>query len=243
MALFTDGPVSSMEDLLGHDSQLMEVASVERIDVTKKLELAQEEISIELGSLLRKVSLEGGVERVVVTSALKLWHTFRALEMVYRDAYHSQLNDRYAGRRDEYHEVAKWARDKTIQGGVGLAADPIAKASMPTLRAVSGGLGDGTYYVGVSWTNAAGEEGACSDPAKISTAGSSFEVRHGDAPANASGWNVYVGYSPDVLLRQNGAELFLDAPWVENSFSIGLAAGSGQKPTYLQPIARLIERG
>ena len=42
--------------------------------------------------------------QVVVTPPLKLWHTFRTLEMVYGDAYNSQLNDRYAGKRDEFHE-------------------------------------------------------------------------------------------------------------------------------------------
>ena len=38
------------------------------------------------------------IEQVVVTPPLKLWHIFRTLEMVYRDAYNSQLNDRYAGQ-------------------------------------------------------------------------------------------------------------------------------------------------
>ena len=56
-----------------------------------------------------------GCENVVVTPALKLWHTYRALEMVYGDAYNSQLNDRYAGKRDQFHE----------RGEVGVrAADP-----------------------------------------------------------------------------------------------------------------------
>ncbi len=47
--------------------------------------------------------------RVVVTPPLKLWHMFLSLEMVYRDAYNSQLNDRYAGKRDEFHGMVKWA--------------------------------------------------------------------------------------------------------------------------------------
>ena len=42
MALFTDGPISSIEDLRGHDTQIVEIANVEGIDVTKKLALAQE---------------------------------------------------------------------------------------------------------------------------------------------------------------------------------------------------------
>jgi hypothetical protein len=243
MALFTDGPISSIGDLQGHDTQILEVANVEGIDVTRKLVLAQEEVSVELTSLLQKVAPGTGIERVVVTSPLKLWHTYRTLEMVYRDAYHSQLNDRYAGRRDEYHEMAKWARDKAIQNGVGMAADPIPQAATPSVQTVGGGLADGTYYVGMSWTNATGEEGACSIPAVITTTGSSFEVRHGSAPANAAGWHVYVGSGPQALLRQNASVLEVGAVWTENSISIGPAAVSGQKPGYVQAIARLIERG
>ena len=114
MALFTDGAISSIEDLTGHDTQLLNVANVEGIDVTRKLALAQEELGVEVAGLLgrrcyRATGAPPAIEQVVVTPPLKLWHVFRTLEMVYRDAYHSQLNDRYAGKRDEYREMAKWA--------------------------------------------------------------------------------------------------------------------------------------
>ena len=36
MALFTDGPLNTIEDLRAHDSQLVDVASTEGIDLTKK---------------------------------------------------------------------------------------------------------------------------------------------------------------------------------------------------------------
>ena len=36
MALFTDGPISCIEDLTAQDSQLLNVASVEGIDMTQK---------------------------------------------------------------------------------------------------------------------------------------------------------------------------------------------------------------
>ena len=86
--------------------------------MTRKLALAQEELGLELETLLSQLRtplLLGGlnappaVDQVVVTPPLKLWHTFRTLEMVYGDAYNSQLNDRYAGKRDQFHERAKWA--------------------------------------------------------------------------------------------------------------------------------------
>lgn len=41
MALFTDGVPSTVEDLAAVDSQLLNVAHAEGIDVTQKLTLAQ----------------------------------------------------------------------------------------------------------------------------------------------------------------------------------------------------------
>ncbi len=59
MALFTDGAVASIEDLTGHDTQLLNVATVEDIDVTRKLALAQEGISVELAGLLEQAMQQG----------------------------------------------------------------------------------------------------------------------------------------------------------------------------------------
>ena len=87
MALFTDGPASCMEDLTAQDSQLLDVASVEGIDVTQKLFLAQDELALELNALLSRLSNmdqlfwlapQPNLGSVVVTPALKLWHTFRS---------------------------------------------------------------------------------------------------------------------------------------------------------------------
>ena len=79
---------------------------------------------------------------VVVTSPLRLWHMFRALELVYRDAYSSQLNDRYAGKRDDFHgKMARWAHDQVVRGGTGDGADdPVPQAAPPTLQPASGGI-------------------------------------------------------------------------------------------------------
>ncbi len=112
MALFTDGPASTIEDLAAQDSQILDVASVEGIDLTRKLALAQEAAAMDLEAALGgrgSTSWQFGLrlalprptlENIVVTPALRLWHTYRTLEMVYGDAYYSQLNDRYAKKRD-----------------------------------------------------------------------------------------------------------------------------------------------
>jgi hypothetical protein len=244
MALFTDGPMSSIEDLHGYDTQLLDVANTEGIDVTRKLMQAQEEIGIELGVVLASVSSGAGLANVVVTPALRLWHTFRSLEMVYRDAYNSQLNDRYAGKRDEYRGLVKWAHERLIQSGLGMTRDPIPQAPAPTVQIASGALASGTYYVGMSWTNVRSEEGAVSMPVKVVVAGSSFEVRHGEAPANARGWHVYAGSSPSTLMRQNGAAVDLESVWLQpDTLSAGHKAGAGQMPGFVQGLERVLLRG
>jgi hypothetical protein len=260
MALFTDGAVTSIEDLRGHDTQLLNVATVEGIDVTRKLALAAEELCIEVAGLLDQLrtppgiyevaGLLGGlntppaIQQVVVTPPLKLWHIFRTLEMVYGDAYNSQLNDRYAGRRDEYHEMAKWAYNQVIRSGLGITSNPVKQAATPVPRPSSGGLADGTYYVAIAWTNVAGEEGASSAPATIQVSGSSFAVQT-TAPPNVKGWNVYCGTSPATMTMQNSATLALGQTWEQPDTlsTTGRLAGNGQAPSYRLPVPRTIQRG
>jgi hypothetical protein len=250
MALFTDGAIASIEDLRGHDTQLLNVATVEGIDVTRKLALAQEELGVEVAALLGQAMLSGqlsappAIGQVVVTPPLKLWHIFQTLEMFYRDAYNSQLNDRYAGKRDEYREMAKWAREQVVQNGLGIAADPVVQAATPDVRAAAGGLADGAYYVSVAWTNAAGEEGSSSIPTMIQVSGSSFAVQ-ATAPANVKGWNVYCGTDPAAMTLQNATTLAPGQVWVQPDTlsTTGRLAGDGQTPTFRLPVPRTIQRG
>jgi len=244
MALFLDGPISSIEDLHGHDTQLLEVANIENIDVTRKLVHAQEEIAIDVAVMLEGVHSPSRIANVVVTPPLKLWHTYRALEMVYQDAFNSQLNDRYAGRRDRYHELAKQAHERVIQSGLGMAADPVSQAGSPAVHTATGGLPDGTYYVAMAWTNGAGEEGASSVPTKITVSGSSFDAQHGEAPANAKGWHVYVGSSPGAMLRQSVSAVGLGAVWQQPDAVVdGQLAGTGQVVGFVVAVPRVIWRG
>jgi hypothetical protein len=253
MALFTDGPAASMEDLTAHDSQLLDVASVEGIDVAQKLALAQDELALELDALLTRLSYvdqlfwlapQPGLGSVVVTPALKLWHTFRSLEMVYSDAYNNQLNDRYAGKRDQFHVRAKWAYETLVAAGIGVASVPptVTAAAAP---APGTPLPVGTYYVTVAWVNAGGEDGASAIPATIATMGSSLLVHPADAPPRtAAGWNVYVGTGPDSTALQNGSPIAIGQRWLQPAtLAAGRPPGTGQLPSYLKPVPRMIQRG
>jgi len=252
--LFMDGEVSSLEDLAKQDSRLLDVANVENIDVTVKIALAEEEIAIQVESMLNGVKWmdqpswwrpKPRIENVVVTPPLRLWHAYLTLEMVYEDAFFSQLNDRFKARRDQFHEKARAAKEKLIDAGVALVWRPVPQAEIPTAEPAPGaGLADGTYYVTMSWVNESGEEGTCPPAASIKTAGSLFLVRPGEAPHNAAGWNVFVGTAPDAVFLQNPTPIELGQPWIQTyAPGTGRAPGDGQRPDYVQPIPRVIRRG
>ena len=254
MALFTDGLVSSIEDLTAQDSQLLDVASTEGIDVGQKLELAQEDAGVELTVLLSKLSFADQpfwmaplptLGNVVVTPALKRWHTYLALEMVYRDAYNSQLNDRYAGKRDQFHQMAQWACEKLVQTGVGLTSRPVPRAGKPQVTAIPGELEDGTYYVTMAWVSTSGEEGASATPAAITIAASALQIQPGPPPDNATGWNVYVGCEAESMTLQNQSPMDAGEMWQQTKplATAGRAPGTGQGPAYLKPLPRVIQRG
>src|ERR1039458_354383 len=250
MALFTDGDVSSIEDLTAQDSQLQNVANVEGIDVTQKLALAQDQLALELSALLDRLTFVSQVSwlapppslrTVVVTPALKLWHTLRSLELVYADAFASQLNDRYAARRDQFHEQATEARNQLAAAGIGIAWTPVERAAAPNVVAAAGSLPDNTYYVTMTRTNSTNEEGA----AAITTSQSTLLVEAVAPPANATGWNVYVGTDPEGLELQNGSPIAVGQTWLQPGTVTtgGRGPGRGQSPSCLRPAPRVIQRG
>jgi hypothetical protein len=254
MALYTDGPPSSIEDLSAQDSQLLDVASTEGIDLTKKLALAHEQVGIEIESLLRRrvptawwnsTTCAPGIANVVVTTPLRLWHTYRTLRLVYGDAYYNQSNDRYARKRDGFEQQAKWAYEELLDAGLGITGDPIPAAVTPNVTAAAGLLPAGTYYVTASWVNAAGEEGAPAVPTSLSISNQTLLVEPGSAPPNATGWNVYVGTALDWLIRQNGAPLPPGGDWLQQAVPAtnGAMPGQGQSAAYLCPVPRMIQRG
>lgn len=255
MALFIDGPISSAKDLQEYEASVLSDANAEGIDVAAKVILAQKDLANELILfLLRRapfrdyqpeVRRSRDLADVVVTDALRQWHIHKALAMVYRDAYNNQLNDRYQGKWNEYEQLAKGSSRTYFQLGVGVVADPIAKAGMPELSSVPGTAAGATFYVVATWVNSIGEEGAPSAVAQLSTSADQLlTVGLSGNPGNAVGWNVYVGVSPGAATRQNGSPLEIGSSWVMTG---GLTSGSpiamGQKPAWFIVDHRVIERG
>jgi hypothetical protein len=255
MAIFTDSPLSTIDDLTRHDSTLLEVANTENIDLTIKLNLAQEEIGVELSALFERsksilTPLIGqaplDTSHLAVTPAVRLWHIFQTLSVVYRDAYYSQLNDRYKGKWNEYRSLAKWALGKLLETGVGVVLDPIAQASIPMISLTPGIHLAGTLYICISHLNACGEEGSVSPVTSITAPdGSQASVQIQTPPPNVRAWNIYAGISGDHAALQNGTPLSLTQSWQGSagSLSTGRSPGSGQTANLVRALPRMLQRG
>lgn len=254
MALFTDG-ISTIEDLMGQDSAVLATAQTENIDLSQKLTLAQQDLGIEVTTLLQRSNTydwqfwlqpDPQLNNIVVTPPLQLWHIYQTLTRVYQDAYFNQLNDRYGGKRDQFQQLAKWAMDKLIQTGIGVAGDPIPQAASPQLTTIPGGQPAMTYCASVSWLNLENQEGQASNPSTLTVeADNALVVAPANQPANATAWNVYVGLSAAAMVLQNTSPLALDQVWIQAApvSTQGPGPGSGQAPDYLRALARVIQRG
>jgi hypothetical protein len=254
MALFVDGPACTIAELTDQDAGLLEVALSTGINVSTKLRLALEEIRTELNLWLNRPrqtrEMIWGpalrIEQVVVTPPLKLWETMHTLALIYRDAYFSQLVDRYQAKWQEYSKLARDGRDNFVASGLGLVSDPVKQAAPPILGTTPGPQAGGVFYASVAWVNAARQEGAASYASSITVSdGNLMTVAVTGAPVNAVGFNVYAGTALDAMSRQNdvvlpAAGLYL---YVPGQITQGPLAGNGQQPDYTRPLARTLLRG
>lgn len=259
MALFVDGPASTIENLVDQDAGLLSVAQTTGINVSTKLRLAQEEIKSDLElwllkprqaiemfqtDMLWRPSLQ--IEQVVVTAALKRWETMHALELTYRDAYFSQLVDRYQAKWQQYATLTCNARECFIASGMGLVSDPLHQPEPPSLAFVAGPQSGGTFYASVSWVNAAGQESAASEASSITIAdGNLMTVGANNAPKNAVGYWVYAGPVLNSMFRQNDVLLPIGVTYtyVPGQVIQSQLPGSGQRPDFTRPLARILPRG
>jgi len=263
MALFNDGEINSLQDLQQYESSLMNVASVEQIDLSAKLALAQDEIGADLLNYLLKQTPRDlsnlififqtvsarrvlGTSDVVVTDSVKRWHALKSIELVYEDAYNNQLNDRYQGKWLQYQKRALGAAKQAYQIGIGLMFAPLPKPTSPILLAITGSQFENTFYVSVTWLNLAGQESAPSDVVALQTVdGTQLVVSPVTPPANAISWNVYVGLTPDGPKLQNSSPLPLATNWLLPDTGIiqGNPLPTGQTPDWYVVEDRLLQRG
>jgi hypothetical protein len=262
MALFTDAPISTLDQLAAQDSAALDVASTEGIDATAKISLAQDELGIEIVAAASRPPFSPAspsvwwpgmvltttlqLSSIVVTPPLRLWHTFHTLELIYRDAYNNQLNDRYLGKWHAYTDLAKWASSMLMQTGVGVVSDPMAVAQSPQVAVISGIFQAATYFAQAAWLNSRGEEGMASAVASASALDqNSIQVSANNPPANATAWNIYAGTSIDSITLQNPAPIDAGQPWLLPVAGLvsGRSPSTGQAPSYYRVLPRYLQRG
>ncbi len=254
MALFVDGPACTIDDLSDQDTGLLDVVQTNNINVSTKLRLAVEEIRTDLQLWLNRPRptleiLWGAIlriEQIVITPPLKRWETMHALALVYRDAYFSQLVNRYQEKWQEYARLARDASESFIASGLGLVNDPLIQAAPPALSATPGPQHGGTFYASVAWVNSTNQVGASSYASSITLAdGNLMTVAVTGAPANAVGFNVYAGASLTAMFQQNTVPVPVGAIflYVPGQPAQGPLPGTGQTPDYMRPLARTILRG
>jgi hypothetical protein len=238
--LLTDGSPNTAEDLRVYESAILSVANGEMIDLGVKLKLATEEIVQDiLDFLLAHAGAdpraagrrELGAAGVVISRQLKRWHAVHTLEIVYRDAFNNQLNERYQAKFVEYRALSRNARERNYSFGVGLALIPIPQAEPPVFSAVGGLIPETTYYARAAWVGASGQEGQPSEmTAYDAPAGSLPVAQMINPPSVAAAFNIYLGLSPDTLALQNPTPVPVGQNFTLSGqgLSAGLAPGEGQ---------------
>jgi len=254
MALFTDGPAPTVDDLVDEDSGLLDVSENTGINVTAKLRLAHEELATDLRLWLNKrrplmemlwvPSLR--IEQIVVTAPLRRWEGLQALAMVYRDAYFSALVDRYQAKWQEFAKLARDARESFLASGMALVSDPIARPDPPVLGTTPAPYPGGTYYVSVAGVNVAGQEGAASWASSVTTTtGNGILVAPFAWGRNVVAFRVYAGPALGEMIRQNSVDppAGLTYTYLPGQVTSGPLPGSGQAVEFVRPMARTIPRG
>jgi hypothetical protein len=256
MALFIDGSPSNIEDLTDQDSGLLDVCRIQQIDAGKKLNLAYREIGVEIESMFEQQRSvytpycshpRLNIGQITITPSLKMWHTWHALSLVYRDAYFDQLNDRFQAKWNEFWAMSESAKNRLRDLGIGLVLDPLPRPAVPALTPTPGTETGGTFYFAVTLRNPAGEHSAPSSVETIQLSdGNAVEVRLSASTANARGWDVYVGNSPKTCCKQNDGQLSPDDVWLfypSTAVLNGSLPKGGQDPNFLRALPRLLPRG
>jgi hypothetical protein len=249
--LLTDGKPNNTEDLRVYESAVLSVAYTESIDLVVKLGLATEEVSQRvLDFLMDHVSDPGrrtiGVSDVVVSRQMKSWHAVHTLEILYRDTFNNQLNDRYRAKFLEYQKLSRNAREQTFRFGIGLVSHPLPQADPPVFSAVAGNIPDAIFYARVAWVSATGAEGAPSDQTTYESSGGLIPVVQAvNPPAVATGFNVYMSTSAEVVTLQNSMPIPVGQGFTlpGSGLVTGRASGSGQQPDFYVTGASMFRRG
>jgi hypothetical protein len=108
---------------------------------------------------------------------------------------------------------------------------PLPQAQTPAFSFVAGLIPATTYFAQVSWVSAAGQTGAPSSATSYDApADSLLVVTAVNPPTAATGFNVYVGLTPDAITLQNSAAIALGTSFKlpASGLVTGVPPGNGQ---------------
>jgi hypothetical protein len=239
--LLTDGNPNDTIALTVYETEILDVAATEGINLDQKLSLATIEISqgvleflldhTRMVDPLPNLRRTLGVSDVVISAQMTRWHALHTLAIVYRDAFNNQLNDRYQAKWREYQLLAKDGATKTFSYGIGLVSCPVPEAGAPSLGTATGAGQGGTFYVQVTWVGANGTEGAPSLATALTVAAlNDLVVQAVNPPAVAAGFNVYIGTCANGTTLQNSAPVPVGETYTmpDAGLTVGVPVGTGQ---------------
>jgi len=228
MALLVDGDVSRIEDLKAQDTSVLDVAASEGIDLEEKLNLAWQEVQAEVEYFLAQ---EGGavVEQVAVNVSMSCWHAWKTLESVYRDAFFSQLNDRYGQRWRHWVSLTEKQRVRVFEMGVRVVSRPVRRPAEVEVSLIAGNHAAGSYWLRATSVDESGQE---SSPSRVRALGAVGPHGLMVSAGGTLSWNLYAGARPDSLTLQNEEPMAAGTAWVmpETGLMAGRRMGSGQIP-------------
>lgn len=245
MALLVDGDINRIEDLREWDTTILEVANGEGIELEAKLRLAAKEIEEEVEGFLRWQE-RGQLGQVRVSTALQRWHALATLEAVYRDAYFSQLNDRYGARWKHYAELAAAQEKRYFDLGVATVSLPVRRPEVLEATVGEGTMPAATYWIQATVLDAAGRESA---PGAVVVVSSplphSLTARLAYAPSGATHWNVFASQTEGAAALQNATPLAVTEDWTlpAEGLVAGRPPGDGQAADGLVTRGGQLRRG
>lgn len=253
MALLTDRDLITVRDLLSYENDLLETADRERVEIDTKIELATAEVRTETETEVDKILRSGvggntsvaSIGNVVATPSLLRWIHSRCLALFFFECFGHQMNERFRAKFDHYRQQAEAAKQDFLQRGIGVADVPLNKPGGLTVQLASGSLPTGSYYFAATWSNTRGQQSSLGATATtVLDAPGGMILTPPAAPAAATGWNVFLGSSPEQMYRQNTTPIPPGTAWTQSVHpETAYAAGSGQMPDrYLQP-QRIFQRG
>lgn len=265
MALFTDGGVASIDDLRRYDSSAADLAHDAGINLDSKTSVAAEEVGQQIFSFLlfqstplysganlflnippgEAMRQRLGLSDVVVTAAVRRWTALKALAGLYRDAYASDVTDRFRLKWEEYERLAHEAEDYAFTTGIGLVRNPVPKAALPLVSQTSQATKRTDFTIQITWANGDGVEGAPSDLWHDLLGPGDVVRLAGPTPSEVAGWNIYVAQGDGTPLRQNSSVLAPADSWtmVDGALNDGPTIAEAQTPDYVIVERRILPRG